>query len=59
MYVFWMDQEYKLHSRLRVQLQDSLGMTDILSVLLLFHYFHSETTVTDCLAVRPGSAPGN
>ena len=36
-------------------------MTDIPSVLLLFHCFHSEiiVTVTEYLAVRPGSAPGD
>ena len=42
-------------------LQGSWGMTDIPSVLLLFHCFHSEitVTVTEYLAVGPGSAPGD
>jgi len=61
--VFWVDLGYRLRSRLRVPLQGSWGMTDIPSVLLLFHCFHSEitvtVTVTEYLAVRPGSAPGN
>ena len=59
--VFWVDLGYRLRSRLRVPLQGSCGMTDIPSVLLLFHCFHSEitVTVTEYLAVRPGSAPGN
>jgi len=59
--VFWVDLGDKLHSRLRVPLQGSWGMTDIPSVLLLFHCFHSEitVTVTEYLPVRPGSAPGN
>ena len=59
--IFWVDLRYRLRSRLRVPLQGSWGMTDIPSVLLLFHYFHSEitVTVTEYLAVRPGSAPGN
>ena len=37
----------------------SWGMTDIPSVLLLFHCSYSEITViiTEYLAVRPGSAP--
>ena len=57
--VFWVDLGHRLRSRLRVPLQGSWGMTDIPSILLLFHCFHSEITVTEYLAVRPGSAPGN
>ena len=59
--VFWVDLGYRLRSRLRVALQGSWGMTDIPSVLLLFHYSYSEitVTVTEYLAVRPGSAQGN
>ena len=59
--VFWVDLRYRLRSRLRVPLQSSLGMTDIPSVLLLFHCSYSEITVavTEYLAIRPGSAPGN
>ena len=61
--VFWVDLGYRLRSRLRVPLQGSWGMTGIPSVLLLFHDFHNEitvtVTVTEYLAVRPGSAPGN
>ena len=49
--VFWVDLGYRLCSRLRVPLQGSRGMTDIPSVLLLFHYLHSEITVTEYLAV--------
>ena len=59
--VFWVDLGYKLRSRLKVPLQGSSGMTDIPSVLLLFHCFHSEitVTVTEYLAIRPGSVLGN
>ena len=59
--VFWVDLGYRLRSRLRVPLQCSWGMNDIPYVLLLFHCFHSEitVTVTEYLAVRPGSVPGN
>ena len=59
--VFWVDLGYRLRSRLKVPLQGSWGMTDISSVMLLFHYFHSEITVTliEYLAVLSGSAPGN
>ena len=59
--VFWVDLGYRLRSRLRVPLQGSWGMTDIPSVLLLFHCSYSEMTiiVTEYLAVRPGSAPEN
>ena len=56
--VFWVDLGYRLRSRLRVPLQGSLGMTDIPSVLLLFTVF-TVSTVTEYLAVRPGSAPGD
>ena len=54
--VFWVDLGYSLRSRLRVPLQGSWGMTDIPSVMLLFHCFHSEITVTfiEYLEVRPG-----
>ena len=57
--VFWVDLGYRLRSRKRVPLQGSRGMTDISYVLLLFHCFRSEITVTEYLAVRPGSASGN
>ena len=61
--VFWVDLGYRLRSRLRISLQGSWGMTDFPFVLLLFHYFHSEITVTvtitEYLAVRSGSAPEN
>jgi len=59
--VFWVDLGYRLRSRLRVPLQGSWGMTGIPSVLLLFHCSYSEitVTVTEYLAVQPGSAPGN
>jgi len=59
--VFWVDQEYRLRSRLRVPLQGSWGMTSISCILLLFHYFHSEiiVTVTEYLAVRSGLATEN
>jgi len=57
--VFWVDLGYGLHSRLRVPLQGSWGMTGILYVLLLFHYSYSEIIVTEYLAVRSGSAPEN
>jgi len=60
-YVFWVDLGYRLRSRLTVPLQGSWGMTDIPSVLLLLDYFHIEitVTVTECLAIRPDSAPRN
>ena len=59
--VFWMDPGYRLRSRPRVPLQGSWGMTDIPFVLLLFYCFGSEITVTitEYLAILPGSAPGN
>jgi len=59
--IFWVDLVYRLRSRLGVPLQGSWEMTDIPSVLLLFHCSHSEitVTVTEYLAVRLSSAPEN
>jgi len=59
--IFWVNLGYRLHSPLRDLLQGSWGMTDIPSVLLLFHCFHSEITitVTEYLVVWFGSASGN
>ena len=43
--VFWVDLRFRLCSRLRVRLQGSWMMTDIPSILLLFHCLHSEIVV--------------
>ena len=44
--VFWVNLGYKLRSRLRVPLQDSWGMTDILSVYCFIVFTVSTVTVT-------------
>ena len=44
--VFWVDLGYKFVQPTEGLLQGSWRMTHIPSVLLLFHCFHSEITVT-------------
>jgi len=51
--VFWVDLGYRLHSRKRVPLQGSRGVTDTPVLFLLYMLY----MLPDYLAVGPGSAP--